>query len=41
MVLLTILIIPTLVALGFFLFGGRKVTFWEFIIQNVIQLRGN
>jgi hypothetical protein len=38
MILLTLLIVPTLVALGFFIFGGKKVTFIEFVIQNVVQV---
>lgn len=37
MILLTMLIIPTLVALGFFLFGGKKVTLAEFVGQIVVQ----
>ncbi len=38
MVLLTMLIIPTLVALGFFLYGGKKVTLIEFGGQMLAQV---
>jgi len=38
MILLTVLTIPTLVALGFYLFSGKKITLGEFAIQNVAQL---
>lgn len=38
MILLTMLIIPTIVALGFFLMGGKKVTLYEFIGQMLLQL---
>ena len=38
MVLLTMLIIPSIVALGFFLFGGKRVTIGEFVVQNLAQL---
>jgi hypothetical protein len=31
------LLIPTLVAFGFFIFGGKKVTLWEFFGQMVVQ----
>ncbi len=38
MIYLTMLLIPTVVCLGFFLFSGKKVTFQEFLLQNVLQL---
>lgn len=38
MILLSMMLIPMVVALGFFLFGGKKVTFFEFLGQNVAQL---
>ena len=38
MVLLTMLIIPTLVALGFLILGGKKVTLKEFLTQMGVQL---
>lgn len=38
MILLTMLIIPTLVALGFFLVGGKKVTLIEFGGQMLVQV---
>ena len=38
MILLTMLIIPTLVALGFFLFAGKEVNLKEFIAQNLAQV---
>lgn len=38
MILLTLLLIPTLIAFGFFLFGGKKFTIGEFLGQNLAQL---
>lgn len=38
MILLTMLLIPILVALGFFLFSGKKITIGEFLLQNGIQI---
>lgn len=38
MVLLLMLIIPTLVALGFLVFGGKKVTLKEFLTQMGVQV---
>lgn len=38
MILLTMLLIPIVVALGFFLFGGKKITFGEFLMQNGFQV---
>lgn len=38
MILLTMLLIPTMVAFGFMLFGGSKVTLKEFLVQMGTQL---
>ena len=38
MVFLTMLLIPTLIALGFLVFGGPKITFKEFLCQIGIQV---
>ncbi len=35
---LFLMIVPMLVALGFFILGGRKVSFGEFVLHNVGQL---
>lgn len=37
MILLTILLVPTLIALGFLIFGQNKVTLGEFLLQCAIQ----
>lgn len=38
MIFLTMLLIPSIIALGFYLFSGKKITLSEFLIQNAIQL---
>lgn len=38
MILLTMLLIPILVALGFFMFSGKNITIGEFLGQNALQL---
>lgn len=38
MILLTMLLIPILVALGFFIFSGKKITIGEFLLQNGLQI---
>lgn len=38
MILLTLLLIPTIIAAGFYLFSKSKITLVEFLAQNVIQI---
>lgn len=38
MVLLTLLLIPTVIAVGFWFFGKGKISLGEFLLQNVAQL---